>query len=409
MRLAAVVSCLGLVLAFSACNAILGNESKYELVGAAGDGPESEAGGTAGRAAAGKGGAAGSAMNSAGKSSGGNGVSGRATAGESGSGAAGRKTGGSGGMGEGGADDAAGSGGDAGAPDCTASGAEDCFNGVDDDCNGDVDCEDSACSGPAECRPAPSGSELGYFLAEGETCPDGSTELDLYQGLQASTTCTGCSCVSPTSLLCDSGVYGHGSYACPSYQFDGQLWDVYNNQCTPLPMDKNLHYYSIRGTSECTPAGTPTFTPASWDASGIFCLIDRVGGGCGPGMACLPTETQNLCTLGDGPCSEDYTSERGTWYEGVQDDRSCSACSCGLGTADCSASYIGLYSDAGCGTNAMPLPAVADQGDACGLSFGAQSGKIIGNPVAGSGSCEPNNFLMGQATESDGHRVCCVP
>jgi hypothetical protein len=184
---------------------------------------------------------------------------------------------------------------------------------------------------------------------------------------------------------------------------------VYNDSCTSLPADPNLHYYSIRGTSECTPAGTPTLGATTWGASAMFCLAERTGGGCGAGKACVPAQAPTWCTLGEGGCNADYATDRGTWYEGVDDQRACTDCQCGLGTADCSASYIGVYSDASCGTNPLALQSVVDQGDACGLAFAPKSGRIIGNPVAGSGSCLPNNFMTGEATPTSGHSACCAP
>jgi hypothetical protein len=290
-----------------------------------------------------------------------------------------------------------------------STGVEDCFNGRDDDCDGDTDCADSECAQPAECRPAPKSAKLGFFAAPGGTCPAGYTKIDLHQGLEASTTCKGCSCVAPTDLLCDSGIYGHGAYACPSYQFAGQLYNVFNDRCSALPGDTNLHYYSIRGTSQCTPSGTPTVNPPTWTANEVFCAIDRIGGGCATGMACVPVGAPRLCKMDGGACGGDYATDRGTWYERFKDERTCSECSCGLGTADCSASYIAIYSDGGCGANATPLAMVSVQGDACSLSFAPRSARIIGNPVSGSGSCQPNNFLSGEATPENAHSICCSP
>jgi hypothetical protein len=400
MRFARVLVPFGLVTLFGACNAILGNESEYVLVGAGGEDSEAAAG-TAGSASSGKGGTAGSATSSGGKGAG--------AGGKAGSGAAGRggKGGGSA-AGEAGQETAAGAPGEAGAPSCVSRGAENCFNGIDDDCDGNVDCADSACDGPAVCQPAPSGGELGYFAGTGEDCPQGYTAVDLHQDLQAPSECHGCSCIQPTDLLCDSGVYGHGSYACPSYQFNGQLWDMYNDRCGSLPSDPNIHYYSIRGTSQCTPSGTPTFDALAWGDSAVFCLADRVGGGCGSGKACVPADVTGWCSVGDGGCSADYATDRGIWYEGVEDQRECSVCQCGLGTADCSASYIAVYPDGACGGTPTPLQSVAVQGDACGLAFGPQSGRIIGDPVPGSGSCQPNNFMTGEATPTNEHHVCCA-
>jgi len=299
---------------------------------------------------------------------------------------------------------------------CTANGvvcqqlsqpAGEACNGIDDDCNGDTDCADAACDGPAECVPD-AGSELGFFADASNSCPSGYVPLLLYQDLQVPTECKGCSCINPTDLLCDSGVYGHGSYPCPSYQFNGQLWNMFNDRCGSLPNDPNIHYYSIRGTSQCTPSGTPTFDDLSWGASGVFCVVEHAGKGCGSGKVCVPTDAPNWCTLADGGCTPDYADDRGVWYQGVDDTRDCGQCQCGLGTADCSASYIGVYSDGACGTNPMPLQSVQVQGDACGLSFAPQSGRIIGDPVPGSGSCQPNVFMSGEATPTNGASVCCA-
>jgi hypothetical protein len=404
MRFTLLLTGVAFVTLAGACNAILGNESEYVLAAAGAHGTEPEAGAT-GKTSGGKSGAAGRSTGGGGKSSGGSATG--AAAGRNGSGGNGGAAGAEAGEG-GGAGEPAGAG-DAGAPSCVSRGAEDCFNGIDDDCNGDVDCADAACDGPAECQPLPSGAELGYFLAPGGKCPSGYTSLDLDQDLAVPMQCNGCTCISPTNLLCDSGVYGHGSYACPSYQFSGQLWDVFNDRCSPLPGDSHLHYYSIRGTSECTPSGTPTFDPVSWASTAVFCLPEHTGAGCGKGKACVPAEAPSWCTLGSSGCSSDYTDDRGTWYEGVDDQRSCSECQCGLGTADCSASYIGVYSDGACSTTPTSLQSVQVQGDACGLAFGPQSARIIGNPMPGSGSCQPNNFMLGEATPVNGHHACCAP
>lgn len=395
MRRLRVMGVVGIVALFSACNALLGNESDYELVGNAGDGGEAGSGGTAGRASGGRAGGAGSAG-----TGGGNPGRGGANA----SGDAGMAT--SGASGDSGAGDTAGASGEAGGPSCMSSGPENCFNRVDDDCNGDIDCEDEACNGPAECRPAPEGAELGYFAGPGDTCASGYGRLDLHQDLQASYECTGCACINPTSLLCDAGVYGHGQGPCPSTQYEGVLRNMYNDRCGPLPVDTNYYFFSVRGTAECTPSGTPTLEPTSWGASSIFCLLDSVGAGCSAGKACMPAETADLCVLSDDEagCSADFAVDRGTWYQGVRDDRECTPCSCGLGTADCSGAYIAGYTDGGCSSAPTPLGNGA-QGEACGLPTPLQTGRIIGTPT--NGSCQANNFVSGEATAVGERKACC--
>lgn len=405
MRPVTLASAVVLVALFSACNAILGNESEYELVPDGGDQPDAGDGGTAGSATAGKGGSAGSTSGNGGKGSGGKGSAGSSNSG--GRGGNGTATGGA--SGEAGATDVAGQGGDAGGTSCEATGPEDCFNGRDDDCNGAVDCEDSACEGPAECRAALEGAELGYFVSQLETCPSGYTPIDLKQELQVSYVCNGCSCINPTQLQCDSSVVALApGTACPGFQTVGNSENVYNDSCSALPSALNLHFYSIRGTAQCTPSGTPTLDPPAWTYEMVFCMLDRVGGGCRSGEACLPVETGALCTLTDDEddCTDDFSSDHGTWHEGFVDERSCNECQCGLGTSDCSGAYIAGYTQGACGGTVTQL-GTGDQGDICGLPAPLQTGKIVGTPT--NGSCQPNVFVNGDATPMGPHKACCQP
>jgi hypothetical protein len=292
---------------------------------------------------------------------------------------------------------------------CTATGPEDCFNGKDDDCNGTMDCEDPACDGAGTCVPDAPGATFGTFILPGG-CPTGYSPVPLNHGITATYGCTGCSCVPNNDARCESGVYGHGPYTCPSYQFSGPLYNVIGDRCDPMPPDASLHYYDVRGFVTCSPQGTGTPYPASWTESRVFCAANKAGGGCGAGSRCVPkvpvTAAQS-CTMTTGAvaCGAKYPATTGeTWYTGYTDDRQCLACSCSFGGATCSGAYIQGYSGASCSGTPVTIGNGAE-GDACPLGIVTASAKVVGTPT--NPSCESNTGMTGALTATGPRTVCC--
>ncbi len=355
--------------------------------------------------AAGGGGAGGAAGADAGGTAGG-GASGGGGGHDAGAGGREANSGGSAGDASGGAAaGAAGSAGAGGGP-CVPSGAEQCFNGVDDDCNGDVDCADSACDGPAMCAPVPQGATLGTFAMMGTQCPAGYSPLTLNRGLTASVLCEGCSC-TPDSTRCETGVYGHGANACPGL-YSGVLSNVFSTDCGGVPADANLYYFGIRGFTTCTPSGTPVLPPATWDETSTFCQATKVGGGCAAGSRCVPRLTGELCarTPGETSCAPDYPTSTGeTWFTGLDDQRQCGECNCSFGDANCTGAVVRVFASSDCsGANIVDINA-SQQGEACGLPFIPHSARIIGNATAP--SCPPSSYANGEATGKNPQTVCC--
>jgi len=252
--------------------------------------------------------------------------------------------------------------------------------------------------------PASSGAAFGTFVAAGDSCPSGFTAVALKRDLTAAYECVGCTCV-PNDTRCESGVYGHGSYACPSYQYSGLLYNVFSNSCDPLPSDTKVHYFDVTGFTTCTPQGTGTPATPSWAETRIFCQADRVGAGCGAGSVCVPALSAAACTMieGTASCDATYPTDSGhTWYTGYTDDRTCT-CSCAFGSANCAGAYIQAYSAANCAGSTTVL-GNGTQGDSCSLPFAPVSGKVIGTPT--SPSCSPQG-PNGALTPTDPRKVCC--
>ena len=286
---------------------------------------------------------------------------------------------------------------------CIDAGVEDCFNSRDDDCDGATDCEDTQCSGPAQCVPEPSGAVLGTLLGAGATCPAGFTARTLRRGLDAEVACNGCSCVIQQSR-CDAGIYGYGSYTCGQFQFATPLYNTFSDRCSAVQAGPNVHYYSLRSTTDCTPAGTGTPPPASWRETGTYCVADRIGGGCGAGSRCVP-RTAKACALttGAAACGAGYpTSSGAAWYSAFTDTRTCT-CLCGNGFGPCSG-YIEAFSGGACTGTSMQLGNGAE-GNGCGLSFGVQSAII--RATAPDYPCPPQFTGGGALTATGAQTVCC--
>ena len=371
-----------LIAMLSACNAILGNEDSYSLApdaGGAADGGSS-IGGTA--ASAGKATSGGKAMSDSGGMAGNSDLAGNG----------------------GTVDGDAGDNGAAGGGGCAATGSEDCFNGIDDDCNGDVDCADTACAGPAACVPGAPGADLGTRLPTGSTCPQGYTAVTLHRGLSADAQCTGCSC-TPLASNCNASIVTHYTGTC-SFQTMGSSYVLTTNGCAAVGTDASVHYYAVLGEAECTPKGTATPSPAKWAETTTYCKADRVGAGCAAGFSCVPSVTTPACALSPGTkvCAGNYPTETGgVWSTGLTDNRTCPACQCGLGLPACSGGKMQVYSSTDCSGNPVSLgPA---EGDTCSLPFVPKSGKIVGTPA--STSCPPNSYQNGTVTADGASTVCC--
>jgi hypothetical protein len=373
----------------SACNAILGNEDDYSLApGAAGD--AASASGNASKA--GDSGIVGTGGNDGAIGAGGNGGNGGAAGSNELAGNSSTLPG------------TAGDNGAAGGSSCVATGPEDCFNGTDDDCNGDIDCADSACAGPALCVPNAAGAELGTQLAVGTNCPLGYTGTTLHRGLSADAQCVGCSCTPQTSD-CNSSIVTHYPATC-GFQTTGSSYVLTTNGCALVGTDASVHYYAVLAEAECTPHGTATPSPAKWAETSTYCKADRVGGGCASGWSCVPSATSPACALSTGTktCAGSYpTATGGAWNTGLTDQRTCSACQCGLGLSACTGGKMQVYSSTDCSGNPVSLgPA---EGDTCSLPFVPKSGKIVGTPA--STSCPPNTYANGALTADGASTVCC--
>lgn len=297
-------------------------------------------------------------------------------------------------------------------PSCMADGDERCFNGADDDCNGLTDCADPACAEGAVCEP--SGDNNGVLVAADQDCPRGYTEqsIEVYQGLVRGT-CDGCTC-TPTSTQCVSGdlYFYDSSDECldDAELTGGSLVPPIVYECPSEPVRQGftagyrvgaIHMESGSGT--CTPGGSATPAPPSWETSLKYCVADSAGTGCQFGHACVPSQSEGRSCYesGSGECPAELVLEK--VFGSYSDSRTCGACQCD-GAGDCSGVGIQLGSDWSCDvTNPVTYAGQKD----CATDPYSPPAFLVGVPTET--VCEPWAEQSGTLDPKERRTLCCSP
>jgi hypothetical protein len=297
---------------------------------------------------------------------------------------------------------------------CVPMGPEDCFDGIDDDCNGLTDCADPACQPVAECVPEAIGFTYGAEVAAGGACPAqfGAATLDLEQGLNESTTCTGCTCTA--SMTCTNVLTVGAPGACPPVT-PVATFDISSAACTPISLTThNAHIDTTTAHTSCGTMGTPSPTPLAWGAHTRLCSTSTVGAGCAAGNVCVAKATKHcVATSGVIACAAGYTAEGsgGPWYTGVTDTRSCgSTCGCTTSGGSCQQSTVVLDSAPDCG-GGITTDLLAQNHDYCGQPATYQSATVnMPRPQMGGDwpTCSASYSAMtGSVTATGSETLCC--
>ncbi len=126
---------------------------------------------------------------------------------------------------------------------------------------------------------------------------------------------------------------------------------------------------------------------------------------------CITHEGKHNCPTGPG----DIFTEQHIFYDGIKDDRHCSACTCGPPTGSLCTTMISVYKDA----DGMCGGPIVDQGTVSSVSPRCidiqPPGQPLGSKSAGPttyipGTCQPmGGKPSGVATESESFTFCCRP
>jgi hypothetical protein len=168
-------------------------------------------------------------------------------------------------------------------------------------------------------------------------------------------------------------------------------------------------------SGSCPPVPTSTVTAAQWGENARACVASVVVAGtdCPASTVCAPVPATPFRTAtcvaqsGDVVCPlTDYTV-RHVYYGGVDDQRGCSACTCGDATGTSCSGSVDVYdsADASCSgfDTTYLLPFACDP-----INQGPADFRV--NLALTSGSCTPNAVsAIGAATPIEPTTFCCTP
>ena len=267
-------------------------------------------------------------------------------------------------------------------------------------------------------------------------CPRGPTTIS-YEGhtdLVAPATCEVCTCEPPTGSCTLSSTITASTVGCnipggATASFNAPIpWDGSCDGTIQVP-GGSAHSVAVEPITiaDDVCAAGPTI-PAkvislSWDTVALGCDVDLPKGPVDRSI-CLPDDLLEqgfaLCIFRDGEhdCPKEpgtVFTERHVFYQGVQDDRLCSTCSCGPPTGSLCKGQLSLYegNDLTCsGTTFAQIPLSSAQPSCLdiGLPGQALGGKSAAATTYIPGTCSPmGGDASGSAIPTEPSTLCCRP
>lgn len=302
---------------------------------------------------------------------------------------------------------------------CTPTGAENCTDGIDNDCNGEVDCQDTACTGAGfRCVPDPGAAKGWAFVAFDATsqpaCPTGTQPHPVDVNPTNLSSPASCSCVCGPGTLpsCEQGAIAStfGTSGCNNAFTMGQANGGNCNQMGVSGVEQYVQASTTPAGGTCT-GNVTTTVPPTGATHGQYCDGEtKFGAGCAAGSVCALAPAGFAACLhhgGPAPCPGPYgvSSAVGT----VMDTRSCGPCGCGTPAAACSGHWLFFTSGDCSGGAALTLTAdgaCLPTGDDGTHPYG--SNLYVASPTGVTcGTPKTAPMPTGSATLGKADTICC--
>jgi hypothetical protein len=288
---------------------------------------------------------------------------------------------------------------------------EDCFNNKDDDCDNLIDCGDPNCAPVAVCEPVVAGLSFGTIVDPQTSCPVGfgGDGTMLHASLDASGSCSGCSC-TPTTTSCTPvkfTLYGTAEQ-CNADMPSGPMFEAtqLNTSCAIGPGAVDHHGIRAQPTVTQACAMTPPVLPMpTWGTNSKFCAATLSGAGCGSGSACVPRPPISSCLMatGSATCPSGFAQQSS--YTGYADTRACN-CSCSATGGSCDSVWYYVGNE---GTTCADFAGYRlDSSRVCDSSgsLTAIYYRFSGSPTNPTG-CSTQFNPTGTVTPTGLHTLCC--
>ena len=285
------------------------------------------------------------------------------------------------------------------------------------------------CTGP--CAPgAPNGwsdPEVLWIGSEDAAppCPDDALVI-AYEGhadLDAPASCAACSCAPPAGSCALSDPSASPTPFDPPSGWDGSCTTAdaipAGQLCGAEPCVASVLTAPLLllGETTCAPSVPTSFEPGPW-SWGTFARACKaaVPAACGgTGGVCVSSAagfTACIAHEGDVACPAGYSPymEKHVFYGGVDDTRSCSACTCGAPAGGACSALVSVYSDAACSALVLADTITSAAASCSDVPAGVALGSKAATPATYlPGACQAGGGVAsGAATASMPETFCCL-
>ncbi|WP_437524976.1 hypothetical protein WME79_37080 [Sorangium sp. So ce726] len=312
---------------------------------------------------------------------------------------------------------------------------DDCLDGLDGDSDGDIDCADADCQPDHECVVAPAiGWKGPLYMATAAyagrapqplPCPDGKLSATYYAGpspaecTPCDCTWTGAACAAPKLLFsksdCDSPA---GLWQVMAESEDTACVDLDSPDTAPCNFKLGSDPPKVLSKGQCSASGGELTSVLPWSTEVQVCAA-AAGGGCAGDKVCVhkapPSFQEVVCVTleGEVSCPPGWLDRDLDIYNGGEDHRTCTACSCSVDAVSCSGGSYTLNVGSGC----LPPPGEGTTeeitGDTCKDTFalGVKGGfQISAKPELGTPEglqCSEKSEAAGSVEVVGKAKVCC--
>lgn len=267
--------------------------------------------------------------------------------------------------------------------------------------------------------PAPNGWSGPVAMYEGNAPPAcvgdfAGTALSAKSDFEVGQDHCACACDPPTGEACGSaGICPNSASGACLLCLAGAGYSVAPGACTSATNLNNRRLYFTNTPAYTATGCQPRASNTTIDQSGfrnevVACDMADPGGTCNGGAVCTPklgTSFQAACVIqsGDVACPAGPYSVKVTTYSGFNDNRSCTACTCGSASGTCNSEVVLVDS-----CNPIPFLHKRVSPGECSTALTVSSGYLRHNTDP-QGSCPASApGTTGEAKPTGAATLCCL-
>ena len=246
-------------------------------------------------------------------------------------------------------------------------------------------------------------------------CPSGhlETAVAAQTGFRADAPVCGCDCAGPEDYECEVELDVYTGASCSPTATDATSI-FQTGGCVDIPptsLDWWRLNYTASGSSPCDPRPSTSIPAATFDVAITLCPGSQAD--CDAEFVCVQEGAspfdEGLCIWREGeePCPADSSyTERAVYYRGVEDDRSCTDCTCAEPEATCIDGEANFYSSSEC--SGTPTDTRSDE-VVCAVTSDLDTGWATFQADASVTCRAIGGAAQGTAVAIDPITVCCTP